>query len=145
METGQCVKSVQNYNKDTIRMSITLLWCFHYWIWTFKWNQGSTFSQKQTDLQATQRYIQKPVSHLRWRVLRKQAINYFHKTLHLRFDRVLERPLQLLCCLTIFPTLWTDVLDRTSQSNCWKLMFCSKCCKIFKVCLIILRHCEVKG
>ena len=30
---------------------------------------------------------------------------------------------------------WSDTLKKS----------CSKCCKIFKVCLTILQHCEVKG
>ena len=30
---------------------------------------------------------------------------------------------------------WSDILQKS----------CSICCKIFKVCLAILRHCEVKG
>ena len=30
---------------------------------------------------------------------------------------------------------WSDTLQKS----------CSICCKIFKVCLTILRHCEVKG
>ena len=46
--------------------------------------------------------------------------------------------LMMLICIN--PLLRNVVkLSDTLQKSC------SKCCKIFKVCLIILRHCEVKG